>query len=468
MWESDKGNKVEGIGTTVKRRKAVREFASAAAGYEMRVSSRNPLDATHANPLVNRDNADWLTMAAIPLHFQAPVRSILMTLDNLAIQELTALRAADLERSLRTVSHPGGHVRIEGRDFVNFSSNDYLGLARHPAVVDAGCRALRAYGSGAGASRLVTGTLPVHEALEATLAEWKGYPSALLFGSGYLANCGIIPALVSRHDVVCADRLIHASLLDGIRLSGARLRRYRHNRMDHLERLLAEAPPAARKLVVTESVFSMDGDLAPLEDIVAAATRHGAIVLVDDAHAVGLFGARGAGCVARSELREGIDLCVGTLSKSLGSYGGFVACTKPVRDLLINRVRSFIFTTGLPPASAAAALAAIGIAREGQRGRETIEKAAYMREVLRRAGLRTGASASPIVPVIVSKNRSAVNLSRRLRERGILVVAIRPPTVPENTARIRLSVTYEHTRQQLEMAAAAIAEAVAEENVNDD
>ena len=378
--------------------------------------------------------------------------------------ELDAIRAAGLERRLRSLPQPGGRIEIDGRPVLSFASNDYLNLARNPDVARASADAAAGTAAGAGASRLVSGTLGIHERLEAELASLKGYESALVFGSGYLANLGAIQALAGRRDWIVADRLAHASLLDGAALSGARLRRFHHNDAGHLDNLLKSAPASGRRLVVTESVFSMDGDLAPLADLAAVAERHGALLFVDEAHATGVFGPAGAGLVRAAGLESAVHVSMGTLSKALGSYGGFVACSAPLRDLLINRSRSFIFSTALPPPAAAAALAALRLIRENPDwGNRLLSLATRFRDRLREGGLDTGRSESPIIPVMLGDNEIAVRLSARLMEKDLLVPAIRPPAVQPGAARLRLSVTLAHRESDLDRAADGILEAARQE-----
>lgn len=370
---------------------------------------------------------------------------------------LTQLRAGHLERVLNAYPESGGRIRIGGRDVLNFSCNDYLGLTRHPALAQAAAEAAATLGAGATASRLVTGTLALHETLERRLATFKGYPSALLFGSGFLTNMGVIPSLVGRDDAVFADRFVHASILDAIALSRARLARFQHNDVASLDSALAKYPPSGRRLIVTESVFSMDGDLAPLPDLARVARKHGAMFMVDEAHATGVFGPAGSGLVREYKLEQTVNVSMGTLSKAFGGYGGFVACTRDMRNLLVNQARSFIYSTALPPAVVGAALAALDLMEQNPGwGADLLRRADTFRKTLNAAGLDTLQSASQIVPVLVGENEKALSLSNRLRENGILCVAIRPPTVPEGTARLRFSVSLAHTEQDLEFAAAQI------------
>jgi len=361
--------------------------------------------------------------------------------------ELAELRQA--QRFRRAVAPPPG--------LLNFSSNDYLDLAQHPDVLAAAARALHAAGAGATASRLVSGTLPLHEELEARLARLKGYPAALLFGSGYLANLGILGALVGRDDRVFADRLAHASLMDAAVLARAELLRFRHNDAQHLDELLQKNPGAGRKLVVTESVFSMDGDMAPLPELAAVAQKNGALLLVDEAHATGVFGPGGSGLIREYQLESAVNLSMGTLSKALGGYGGFVACSEAMRALLVNRARAFIYTTAPPPAAVGAALGALDVLEKNPGwGTELLKHSAAFRDQLRADGFDVMQSASQIIPIQVGANACALELAEKLRTAGLLAIAIRPPTVPEGTARLRLSVTLAHSEDDLARAAEVI------------
>ena len=373
-------------------------------------------------------------------------------------KELVALREDGLSREAVCRDNDG--------ILLNFSSNDYLGLSRHPRVLAAARVALEQYGAGAAASRLVTGTLSCHEQLEEALARLKGYPVGLVFGSGYAANVGIIGALVGRGDHIFIDRLAHASLVDAALLSRARVHRFHHNAAGHLRELLQACPAGGRRLVVTESVFSMDGDIAPLAELGVEARQAGAMVLVDEAHATGIFGPAGAGVVCRDGLNAAVNCSMGTLSKALGGYGGFVACSGEMRAWFIQKARSFIYSTALPPAMAGAALGALQVLKdEPGMGDVLLARAGDFRSRLRAQGLDTGDSESQIIPVMVGDNERAVRLQRRLLERGILAVAIRPPTVPQGTARLRLSVTLEHSPEVLERVADEIAGAARTEGV---
>ena len=379
-------------------------------------------------------------------------------------KELAKLREKSLERRVSVFREAGGKINIDGRTFLNFSSNDYLALARHPYVMSTSRRYLETFGCGATASRLVTGTLEPYRELEQVIAALKGYPASLVFGSGFLTNAGVITALVGRDDTVLADKLAHASLIDGIILSRANLKRFHHNDPDHLKTLLQECRGPGRKLIATESVFSMDGDIAPLPEIAALTVEYGAMALVDEAHATGVFGPGGSGLIRQYGLEDRINVSMGTLSKALGGYGGFVACSPALRDLLINRARSIIYTTGLPPAVVGSALGALVVVEKtGNAGAELLQRAATFRERLQQAGLKTLGSESQIIPVLIGENARTLAIAERLKAKGILAVAIRPPTVPEGTARLRLSVTLDHTPQDLEWAAEQIIAEVAGE-----
>lgn len=378
-------------------------------------------------------------------------------------QELRKLDSEGLRRRVR--SRPTGAGRVSaaaGRALLDFSSNDYLALARDPRVKERAAQALARDGSSASASRLMSGALAVHDELEQALAALVGREASLLFGSGYAMNLGVLSALAGRDDAIFTDRLVHASLIDGARLSGAALKRFAHNDAASLERLLRETPVRGRRFVVCESVYSMDGDLAPLSALGALARSHQAVFVVDEAHALGVFGGGRGLCYALpAEIAP--DLVLGTLGKALGSFGGFAAGSAGLRELLVNRARSFIFSTALPPASAAAALAAVEIVlREPQLGADLLRRAAFLSAQLGAAGLPVPGALSQILPIAAGDNRLALGLAERLEEQGILAVAIRPPTVPEGTARLRLSVTLAHGSEELAFAARSIAEAARE------
>lgn len=356
-----------------------------------------------------------------------------------------------IRRRLRPLgSGIGPRVVIDGRSVIQLCSNDYLGLAAHPAVTRAAADAALAYGAGAGSARLIVGTSPPHVALERAVAELKQTAAAVVLSSGYHANAGVLPLLAGEGDVIFSDALNHASLIDGCRLSRAATRVYRHADADHLDRLLREAGGFRHRVIVTETVFGMDGDLAPLTDLVAAARRHDAWIVVDEAHATGVFGPAGGGLVAQLGLSDAIDVQIGTLSKALGSLGGFVAGPAALVDWVINAARTFVYTTALPPAAIAAARTAITVMRDEPERRDRLwSHATWLRQRLTDAGFRLGPSRSPILPIVIGDAASAVELSQALLARGVLTPAIRPPTVPDGTSRLRVTPMATHTAEDL-------------------
>jgi 8-amino-7-oxononanoate synthase len=379
-------------------------------------------------------------------------------LDEFASAALDEIDSAGLKRFLRTIDGcQDPTVTIDGREYLLLCSNNYLGLASHPELGDAAKSAIDQYGTSAVSSRLISGHMSAHDALEAQLAQWKSTESALVFSTGYQANVGAITSLVRRGDVVLSDELNHASIIDGTRLSRAQVAIYRHNDVGHLMSLLEEHRDADHILVITESVFSMDGDKAPLVEIAAVCKEHGAWLMVDEAHAAGIFGPQGAGLVSELGLQDDVDVIVGTLGKALASFGAYVAGSKALTDLLVNRARSFIFTTGLPPSAVAAAHAAIEVAqRERERASGLLDRAAMLGNRLREGGLEVPNIDSQILPVVVGEAEATVNVMRDLLEDGIYVAAIRPPTVPRGTSRLRVSLMATHTDEQVDRAAEAI------------
>ena len=373
-----------------------------------------------------------------------------MRADDVATWELERRRAAGLLRRLRPIDGPQDPwVTIEGRRVLLLCSNNYLGLATHPALREAAARAARDWGVGAGASRLISGSLRLHEALEEQLAALKGTAAALLFGSGYQANVGAITALVGSDDAVFSDELNHASIIDGCRLSRARVLVYPHNDVEALAALLTRHS-ARRRLVVTESVFSMDGDSAPLAAICDVADRYGAFVMVDEAHATGVLGPTGGGLVEAAGLRGRVALQVGTLGKALGTYGAFVAGSRAVVDLLVNAARSFVYTTALPPPAVAAAAAAVNVLQaEPQRRQQLAANASTLWHGLRDAGLQVGAAPGHIIPVHIGDAERTMQWSEALLAAAVFVQGIRPPTVPPGTARLRVTVMSTHTATDL-------------------
>lgn len=377
----------------------------------------------------------------------------MQSLDAFAGEKLAALDAKSLRRRLKpTRRHDGAVVERDGKRLISFSCNDYLNLTHHPAVRAAAAEAALNYGAGAAASRLVTGDHPLLGDLEKRLARLKGTEAVCLFGSGYLANLGVIPTFAGPGDVVLIDALAHACIWAGAKLSGAKVIAFRHNDVADLERLLRIERPAARHaLVATDGVFSMDGDIAPLDRLSALCAEHDAWLLSDDAHGVGVL-AQGKGSAALFPDAD-IPLQMGTLSKALGSYGGYVCGSQAVIDLLKTRARTLVYATGLPPASAAAALAALDlIEAEPELTERPLAKA---RLFTQRLGLPD--AQSPIVPVIMGEAGTALAASAALEAQGFLVVAIRPPTVPEGTARLRVAFSAEHADADVIRLADAVA-----------
>ncbi|MDD2770432.1 MAG: 8-amino-7-oxononanoate synthase [Methylococcus sp.] len=378
---------------------------------------------------------------------------------------LAAIKARDAYRQRRIVEGPQDvDLVVEGRRVVNFCSNDYLGLANHPAVLETFRRGVDRWGAGSGASHLVCGHSAAHHALEQELAEFTGRPRALLFSTGYMANLGVISALAGRGDAVFQDRLNHASLLDGGLLSGARFQRYPHADARALEAALAESR-AETRLVVTDGVFSMDGDLAPLPDIARVARSGGAWLMVDDAHGLGVLGEGGRGTLEHFGLGEtDVPVLMGTLGKALGTFGAFVAGSEDLVEYLIQRARTYVYTTALPPAVAEATRASLLVVREEPERRERLHgNVRRFREGAESLGLKLGELVGPIQPLVIGANSDSLEASRRLGERGFLVSAIRPPTVPEGTARLRITLTASHTGEQIDGLLDALAGAVRRE-----
>ena len=386
-----------------------------------------------------------------------------MNLDEIIRAELHSLEAANLRRTLRATDDlPEG--------MLNFAANDYLGLSLHPALIEATKNATAQRGTGAGASRLVTGTNSAMLTLEEELAAWKEKEAALIFSSGYAAALGTIPAIVGKGDTVVLDKLAHASLIDGARLSGATVRVFPHNQVQKLEALLQKlsaVPNRGRILIVTESIFSMDGDEAPVQELVEIKDRHGAWLMVDEAHATGLYGATGAGLLAELGLSSRVEIVMGTLSKALGCLGGYIAGSRVMIDWLTNRARSFIYSTALPPGVIATSRAAVNVARspEGSMLRTRLrENISHFHAGLPVAwkdvesvARRSTATPSAIQPLICGEASAALQLAATLRESGILVPAIRYPTVPRNSARLRVTLSAAHLAKDIDTLNAALA-----------
>jgi 8-amino-7-oxononanoate synthase len=387
--------------------------------------------------------------------------------DDALAQDLAAIRDAGLLRSLRRVDSPqGARVTLDGRELRNFSSNDYLGLSNHPALKEAAIRAVETFGAGAGASRLICGSLAPHHELEETLAAFKRTEAALTFSTGYAAALGTIGALAGKEDVIILDKLVHASIVDAARLSGAKLRVFKHNDCADLEEKLKWAVarprtthPAPRTLVITESVFSMDGDLAPLRDLVELKDRYGAWLMIDEAHATGLFGTHGRGLADAHEVSGRIEIQMGTLGKALGASGGYICGSRALIDLLVNRARSFIFSTAPVPAAAAAARAGIELLQTTE-GEERCVRLWSLIDQLKNGlvGQRRQPPLvqSAIIPLLVGAEAEAVSLAANLREKGFFIPAIRYPTVARGAARLRVTLTAAHTAEDVRELASAL------------
>ncbi|MFH1678100.1 MAG: 8-amino-7-oxononanoate synthase [Candidatus Omnitrophota bacterium] len=347
----------------------------------------------------------------------------------------------------------GGKIFFCGRQYFDFSSNDYLGLAQHPALKEASRRAAEKFGTGASASRLLSGDLEIHHELEEKVACFKGKEAALIFNSGYQANLGIISALYKKGDVVFSDRLNHASIIDGIRLSGAKLFRFPHNGTGYLESLLKKQRGNFNEaLIITETIFSMDGDEAALKELADLKEKYNCRIMVDEAHATGIFGENGSGMVEEKGLTDRTDLIMGTFSKALGSFGAYIACSKQIKEYLVNACRSFIYSTSLPASVIAANLASLEVIKnEPARRNKLLDNARYFRGNLKRNKFGfTLRGSSQIVPVIIGGIARTIKLSQGLQNKGYWVLPIRPPTVPAGEARLRFSLTYFHTTDILE------------------
>jgi len=348
-------------------------------------------------------------------------------------QELEKLEEQGLLRALREVNPSA----------INLCSNNYLGLADHPALKKAAHDAIEKYGVSSCSSRLISGTTGLHKKLEEKLAEFKGAEAALVFNSGYAANVGIISALVGRGDVIFSDKLNHASIVDGCLLSGAELKRYPHCDMDALEKFIKGSDPYVKKLIITDTVFSMDGDIAPLPEIVALAKKYDCMLMVDEAHATGVLGANGKGAIEHFNIKEKDIIQMGTLSKAIGSFGGYVAGSRELIDYLINKSRPFIYTTALPASVIAASIAALDIIKnEPERRKQLWANVRFFDKEAR----------TQIIPILIGDSKKAVDISRKLLDEGVFVQAIRPPTVPKGTARLRITIMATHTKKDLEYA----------------
>jgi len=369
--------------------------------------------------------------------------------------ELSALERDGLLLHPRTLEGPqGARARYDGRDVINLASNNYLGLANHPRLNAAASKAAAEFGAGSGAVRTIAGQMTEHLELERRFAAFKHSEAALMFQSGFTSNSGTVAAILAKEDVIVSDRLNHASIIDGARLSRAEIKVFDHADPDHADRLLTEsAAPGRRQLLITDGVFSMDGDIAPLPDLVEVAERHGAIMMVDDAHASGVLGTGGAGTVDHFGLHGRVDVQVGTLSKAIGALGGYVAGSRALIDFLYHRARPFLFSTSHPPAVAASCIAALDVLEQEPEIIDRLwENTRFFKTGLQSLGFNTGLSESPITPVIVGEGALAMKLSDRLFQEGVFAQGIAFPTVARDKARVRTIVTATHTRDELQFA----------------
>jgi len=366
--------------------------------------------------------------------------------------ELKTIKKSGLYRELNSVEgSQGTHLEIKGKTYLSFCSNNYLGLANNPLVIKAVKDAVGKYGWGAGASRLVSGNMRLHEVLEGEISKFKGKEASIVFPTGYMANIGTISSLVSKGDLVICDKLNHASIIDGCRLSGAGFRVYPHCDMKKLENILKKATKYSRKLIVTDTVFSMDGDIAPLPDIVRIAHKYNAMVMADEAHGTGVFGENGRGVVEHFNLSKKVSIVMGTLSKAVGSLGGYVSGDADLINFLRNKARPFMYTTALPPAVCAASIAGIKLIRKNPSLRKSLwNNVRYLKKELDLLNFNLIPSESPIIPILIGDAKKAVDMSKLLYKKGILIPAIRPPTVPTRSSRLRMTVMSTHTRKDLE------------------
>ena len=375
---------------------------------------------------------------------------------------LADLQSRDLKRVRRVIESPqGAHVREGGRSLANFSSNDYLGLANHPRLREAAHRAIDEYGVGSGASPLVSGHLGAHHAAEQRFAEFSGLPRALLFGSGYAANLGILASLAGRDAEIFSDELNHACLIDGARLSRAQVTRYAHRDVDALATRLRESRAQVR-LVATDAVFSMDGDIAPVPQLLALCEEHDAWLVLDDAHGAGVLGATGRGTLEHFGVRSPRIVYMATLGKALGGYGAFVAGEAQMIEWLVQKARTYIYSTALPPMAAVVATAALDLIDEDPAIVATLRaRIAQFSSACAEAGVKAAPSGTAIHPIVVGDTRRALEAAARMHERGFLVPAIRPPTVPEGTSRLRVSLSAAHARAEVDALVAALVECLA-------
>ncbi len=363
------------------------------------------------------------------------------------ISELEKIKKSNRYRFLREISSkPDKHVTLNNQEVLNLCSNNYLGLASHPEIIKAESEAAKKFGAGSTGSRLITGTTSLHLLLEEKVAQFKKTEKAIIYNSGYMANIGILDALTDDKDVILSDELNHASIVDGCRISKANVKIYKHKDLNHLEHQLKESKKFNKKIIVTDSVFSMDGDIAPLDGIVALAEKYNAFVMTDDAHATGILGENGAGSGEYFGLSDKIHIQMGTFGKALGTFGAYVAGSKELIELLINKSRPFIYTTAIPPGVLGATLKSIEIVQsdEGKKRREfLLKKATLLRKQLNKVGIDTLGSETQIIPVLIGDEKKTMAITEKLLENNIFIQGIRPPTVPEGKCRLRISLTVE-------------------------
>ena len=373
-------------------------------------------------------------------------------------QDLFQIEEAGHYRRLREISSQSGpRVLVDGKETLMLASNDYLGLCSHPAVKQAAEKAIKDWGTGSGASRLISGNTGIFRELEKKIAHFKGTEDALVFSTGYMANIGLLSAVADKGDVIYSDELNHASIIDGCRLSRAQIEIFPHKNTDYLESLLKKGVPFRRRIIVTDGVFSMDGDLAPLPQLVELAQSYSAILIIDDAHGTGVLGSRGRGTVEHFGLDGNVDIIMGTMGKALGCFGAFIAGTGELREYLINRARTFIFTTALPPSVVAGAIESLHvIEQEPQRRGALWSNVSFFRTGLQKIGFNTLESATPIIPILVGEARKAVAIAHDLMKDRIFIQAIRPPAVPEGTSRLRVTIMATHAHEDLERALEAL------------
>jgi 8-amino-7-oxononanoate synthase len=366
--------------------------------------------------------------------------------------EIKNLKEKGLYRELRTVEgEQDSSVVMDGKRVLMFSSNNYLGLANHPALKKASTDAALCYGTGSGASRLISGNMQIHRTLEKELASFKGTDRALLFSSGYHANLGVISALAGEGDLILSDELNHASIIDGCRLSRGEVRVYKHADMNSLKGVLKRSSILKKKLIITDSVFSMDGDIAPLPDIIDLAEKYSALVMVDDAHGTGVLGEKGKGAIEHFGLEGKVEIQMGTLGKALGSFGAYIAGSEHLIDYLINKARSLLYTTALPPSVCGAALAALKILRERPDLISQLRNnTTYFRKGMRDLGYLIPEGETPIIPLVFRDPSVTMEMAQRLLDEGVYVQGIRPPTVPDGTSRLRITLMATHTKEQLD------------------